>query len=866
VRTENQRQGHGEYAAWARDILDLQLPVSEEWFELLGSAKFSKNRLVKDSVARVTQDEVRAIAGRLHGRLLIDYYAAERSLIVDALRAIDEQFRLRKRALSGVDFDDLEEFAIRLLESNTDLRRKLQDSFDHILMDELQDTNPLQWKLINLIRRPDAFFAVGDINQSIFGFRHAEPGLFQEYRRSLEQKGKAIDELRENWRSRAEVLDAVNRIFAGPAPGIEKHSLHTGAGYRTAKAPCVETIVAFGETTEETARIEALWVAARIRELVGALELETGKARFRDIAILTRANLATGALQTALDEFGIPSLVVGGLTFYETREVRDLMLLLAVLANPRNEIALAGVLRSPIFGLTDEDLLRLTANGISLADAVEQQPPANWTLIEELRLLRNRISPDRLLRRVMDDCDYESGLSSRGRANVEKFLSALRTRYSVAPAPLSQILELMENAAPDAEAPPADFGDSVRLMTIHKSKGLEFPVVFLPFLHSSRGSGFPIISYTHEHGLGVKWRDPAVRDGTGDAVWEANRLATEAWQSEEDDRLLYVGMTRAKERLVLSFSATRFSRSAWWQLISSKLYIDAQTRVDKVVERNEAGLRIVYATQPPELLRAGHAEAAGAGQVFLESPEVEGQYDSTASATSISVFAQCPRKYYLSRYIRWKEAPGRMLPSADDEEFPAPEPGELEATEIGTQVHALLANQCVRNPSAEAMKLAERFRASALGKQAARASHKQHEWDFVMAVEDVVLRGQIDLWFEHNRDLVVVDYKTDNVKKPVDADRAAVYELQLRIYAIALEAATGKVPDRGYLHFLRTDEIVEVDLHPLQLGAARQVIRDFRDAQAALDFPLHTGDHCYRCEYYRKACPAGRVRRAAADD
>jgi ATP-dependent helicase/nuclease subunit A len=475
------------------------------------------------------------------------------------------------------------------------------------------------------------------------------------------------------------------------------------------------------------------------------------------------------------------------------------------------------------------------------------------------------MSPDRLLRRVMDECGYETGLTSRGRANVEKFLSAIRTRYALSPVPLSQILRAMENAAPDAEAPPADFGDAVRLMTIHKSKGLEFPVVFLPFLHSGRGSGFPIISYTHDHGLGVKWRDPAARDGAGDTVWDANRAATEAWQSEEDSRLLYVGMTRAREHLVLSFSVTKFARSPWWQLISGRLGVDTQTPCDAVVERNDAGVRIVYATQAPKLLTDDRGLTPVAAETFVSRPDVEGQYDSTASVTSVSVFSQCPRKYYLSRYIRWSGTLEAAALSAE-EEFPAAESGELEGTELGTQVHALLAHQHVQNPSAEAVELAGRFHSSTLGKRAARARRRQHEWDFVMAIEDIVLRGQIDLWFEHNRDLVLVDYKTDNVKKPVDLARVAAYELQLRIYALALEAAVGKLPNQGYLHFLRTDEIVEVDLRPLQLGAARQAIREFRDAQAALDFPLRTGQHCYRCEYYRNACPAGRLQTAAADD
>ena len=126
---------------------------------------------------------------------------------------------------------------------------RVQAGFDHILMDELQDTNPLQWKLMRLIRQPDAFFAVGDVNQSIFGFRYAEPELYAQYRTALNQQGKPIDELRANYRSRPEVLEIVNTTFAGPAAGIEAHELTSGRSdflrnrncQRTSSSPMART-------------------------------------------------------------------------------------------------------------------------------------------------------------------------------------------------------------------------------------------------------------------------------------------------------------------------------------------------------------------------------------------------------------------------------------------------------------------------------------------------------------------------------------------------------------------------------------------------------------------------------------------------
>lgn len=300
------KEVHADYLDWCRDIVDLPAEPSVRWFALLATAKFNMNQLPKGSLTRESQNMVREAAARLQASLLIEYYRDERELIVESLERISATYQQRKREQSALDFDDLEEFAIGLLESQPDLRRRVQAAFDHILMDELQDTNPLQWKLMGLIRRPDAFFAVGDINQSIFGFRYAEPELFAAYRSALEGAGKTIDELRANYRSRPELLDIVNRTFEGPAPGIEAHELTSGRNdFARQFEPATDILITTGENTEAAERIESLWIARTICNLIGRFQ-------YRDIAILTRANMALGELQRALDEYRIASLVLGG--------------------------------------------------------------------------------------------------------------------------------------------------------------------------------------------------------------------------------------------------------------------------------------------------------------------------------------------------------------------------------------------------------------------------------------------------------------------------------------------------------------------------------------------------------------------------
>jgi len=132
----------------------------------------------------------------------------------------------------------------------------------------------------------------------------------------------------------------------------------------------------------------------------------------------------------------------------------------------------------------------------------------------------------------------------------------------------------------------------------------------------------------------------------------------------------------------------------------------------------------------------------------------------------------------------------------------------------------------------------------------------EREFDFVLAIEDLIVHGQVDLWFEESGEIVIVDYKTDAVKPAEAHHRAQDYALQLRIYAMAVERLAGRPPRRAYLHFLRPNTVVEVDLAPSLLEAPEQMAREFQRAQETMDFPLHEGPQCRRCPFFRHLCPA----------
>ncbi len=788
---------------------------------------------------------------------ITELYQHERALLLDIVRRFDRTYRERKRAAGALDFSDLEEYAVRLLEENPDTRGRLQHQFDHVLMDEFQDTNGQQATLLALIRRPGRFYAVGDINQSIFGFRHAEPEEFQKYRNSVEQNGRRLVELLANFRSRPEILRAIETMAAGTA-GIEPRPLVACRVFPEDRRVPVEVFSVTGPQVDE-----ARWVAGRILELV-----ETGEPRFafKDVAVLVRNTEVLNDFTKAFEEAGVPYVVNGGKGFYEAREVKDLIHLLRVIANPRDEISLAAVLRSPLVQVSDEALLRLRTRddnlGTSLTrlDSAEFDPDDYQKLtrfrdrLHSWRIRRESVSFDRLLLAAIDDCGYQCDRAARGWANIEKLLA--QSRHAAARMSLDEFveeLELVRASNPrERDAPPEDATDAVNVMTVHSAKGLEFPIVFVAAIHKGVESDPPVIAFSRQYGLGARWRNPAggKEKEKDDLFQHAIRAERKQREEEESHRLLYVAMSRAEQHLVLSFSNSGRKPEHWAKLVCQQLHLDVEQPRDEILTQQapdgqEWKMRLLVAHQPPELLvHPGIAETAVIVE-FVTPPAVIDQQDANATVTALAAFAKCPRQYYLGHYLGF-EGRARKLEEAED----------LSAGDFGTEVHALLAGTPVVNPEPKALAMADVFRQSPLGRRAAKASRLEREFDFLMAVEGLVLRGQVDLWFEEGGELVIVDYKTDAVNAMEAHQRAQDYAIQLRLYALAVEKIAGRAPDHAWLHFLRPDTAIEIDLTPSLLDSPEQVVRDLQHAQDKLEFPLNEGPHCQRCAFFRGMCPA----------
>lgn len=763
-------------------------PITREHFAALAGFRPDFKRKRNPEAMRL-RDEIKP---QLEAQWLSEWYGDLPALLRTALERVDAAYRARKRREARLDFADLEEFAVRLLESDAAVSFETRARFDEVLMDELQDTNRVQWRLVELVKT--RLFAVGDINQSIYGFRHADPEVFAEYRDGLLNAGFPVDELHDNYRSRAEILRLVSTMLDGEN-GIEQRTLNACGEFPDAQSPIVERFCGVDPD------IEAAMVAARILQWNASTEFEYG-----DVAVLVRTLNAAEPFEAAFERAGIPFLLSGGRTFLEAREALDLLAFLAALVNLNDEIPLVGVLRGPLVGLSDAEIFTLGRDG--------------WRLLFEerfghVRQLVGLVAPDRLIAQVFDECSYWGTLTERQRANVDKLLTWLRREFRNRPRPLAELLDDLESlreaqTAPDA--PPPEAGNVVRIMTIHGAKGLEFPAVFVSGLHKRGENRTPPLLFSRDLGLGSKWRNPVSNEGVSDTVHALLRKRELEREAAEASRLLYVAMTRAEHRLILTH-ADRKQKSSW-----EKLVMNALPHAE-------------VATEPPIIERTLAATEAAA-ELLLPAPNLTGQYDSTATITSLAIYQACPRKYYLGRYLGLE---------------PEPTGPGTGAMQLGHDVHAALSGEPV--DSREALAMAARFHTSEWGQRAARAQRAEREFDFLFQVDDTILRGQIDLWFEEGGELVLLDYKTDR-----DEASAESYALQLRLYALALH----RVPDRAVLYYLRTDRAIEVGLSAAELQAARDKVRELREAQERMEFPQQPGGHCKKCSFYGGLCPEGR--------
>ncbi len=814
--------------------------------------------------------------------------------------SFSRRYQEKKRERGFLDYNDLEHCAVQLFCGEdgqpTPAAREVAARFDEIMIDEYQDINEVQDAIFRAVsRQGENLFMVGDVKQSIYGFRRAMPELFLRCRRAFgryereQPRYPACIVLDRNFRSRREVTDGVNFVFsqlmsreAGDIDYTGEERLVCGADYPE-KAGC-ETEAVFlsrGDIPAESA--EAGYIARRIQALLdeGFTITENGAERpahYGDFCILLRsANKHAHVYAGELKRRGIPARATVSGGFFHLAEIQTMLSLLRVIDNPNQDIPLLAVLMSPLWGFSADDAARLRSQDkevsvyISLLRAGETDSRCAGVL-EELRRLRDlsatmpadafltmlygrtgytdmvqvmedgpaRLENLRLLRRYAQE--YESS-GYHGLSGFVRFLDRLRDSGTDMQA--AQV----QPAGPEA----------VSIMSIHKSKGLQFPVCIVAGCgRQFVGDKAQDVLLHPELGLGVKLRMYGAPARATTTPREAIALETARSAAAEELRVLYVAMTRAKEKLILVTSqrdmdaaldkaaleltggkpapfTVRRAKSAGDWLLSCALRHPSGGKL-----RQRAGLAEAYTSAPETCPWVISLLDCQPEEALAETAQEEPAQPDMELLAALQAQAAFVYPYEDSLDIRAKESASKLAAEqAGDRELNLSKPAWLGAqgmtpSERGIALHEFMQfadfPAAAQNPAEEIRRLAElrflspeqagaievpRVRAffqSPLGRRvlASPEVHKERRFTAVIPPnmarpgttggegETVILQGAVDCTFVEGDWLHIIDFKTDKVDTLEDL--WGRYQRQIELYAFAMEEVTGMAVGEMFLY------------------------------------------------------------------
>ncbi|WWU64829.1 helicase-exonuclease AddAB subunit AddA [Clostridium baratii] len=887
-----------------------------------------------------------------------------------------KRFSERKKEKNMLDFNDLEHLCLRILIDKTEdgdtipskVSENFRKLFDEVLVDEYQDSNNVQEAIINLVSRKNTdnpnVFMVGDVKQSIYRFRQAKPELFLEkyntYSRNDEGKNKVI-QLYKNFRSREEVINAVNYIFkevmslnVGELEYTEDEALNLGANFKELneegayKGGEVELHILDKNITSEnededeedidSINLEARVVARRINELMSqaneekfrVLDKETGEYRplkYKDIVILLRATKNWSEI--FLDELGLSGIPVyadTGSGYFESIEIRTIMSLLKIIDNPLQDVPMIAVLKAPFARFNAEELadirmidkskyfyeniLEIVNGDIEVSEELKKKCSI---FIENLNKWRNKsvYTPiDEFIWYLYMDTSYYGyvGAMPNGvlrQANLKILFQRAKQYEETSFKGLFNFINFINKLRKSS----GDMGsakilgeneDVVRIMSIHKSKGLEFPVVFL----AGAGKQFNLMDLNNrilhhdDLGFGPDYIDLEKRISYSTLPKEAIKKKIRLETLSEEMRILYVAFTRAKEKLIITGATRDIDKTVekWVQaasvekskispaeVLKGKSYLDwigmalcqhkdgeplrERIGVSSGIAKDDLSTWKVNFWDSNNLFVEKNLEAVDEisidEELFINSraetvdKEIarrlgyEYKYlDSTIIKSNISVSDLKKAGYEPSDEYRgeslFKEKPvlkPRFLQ----------EKKGLSAAERGTAMHfvmqkidydrvdslenikiqleEMLQNELLTKDEFKAInpyKIYNFFKCD-LGKNILKVYNEggiiHRELPFFTRIsaskvkediskesysEEVRLQGVIDLFFELDGEIILVDYKTDYVEDNIEEEMNRRYKIQLDYYSDAIKKITGKVVNKRYLYLFYIDKAIEL--------------------------------------------------------
>lgn len=804
------------------------------------------------------------------------------SLIKDYIR----RFTALKRTQDSLDFEDLLLETNALLKKNKTLLRRYQKLFRWIMVDESQDVNAVQMGLIQQLHGDGShgnLFMVGDGKQSIYRFRHADVQLYKQHVEEISQKHGHFA-LQTNFRSHQKLISSFNAIFkpifdagvterdfqidygepllagrAGDYPASTEHLIDA------IRLPEKDEFEELGITNKH--RYEARMTARHIHALRGlpnVADTQNSKLDYRDFAILLRSFGEVVSYSIELSHAGIPHRVNRGKGFYQQREIWDLICYLKLVWFD-DDYALLTVLRSPLCLLSDESLMKLGQAELLEANALAGGEPARlkplvsadeWVRLERFatlfsvhRLGRGAYATADMLDQLLERTGFDAAMLARTdgdqrSANIRKLLEMSRSfEASDKHTPLEFVLELESRMFDDTdEAQAAVFSEEenhVQILTVHKSKGLEFPVVILPRMNyrGGRGGGSPIV-YTKEGGMGASLPSEKLFADTQDSSLALAGGKEKGLERAENIRLFYVAATRARARLVLPWwpgdLPKNTSGDSWQHLLHGIGFYDT-------ARSEEFGVNHLQSTDiTPIPAQSGGMEVPAATE---QEQAKAGELLARARLTSLP----CKREidcgvWRLINLLYPDSFRGSGQPLNPDSEDSA-EDEQINRTIAGTLVHEWieqnfgkgkhdsaaiehdlsLAGMAPGELQTASDSLLRFIRSSfALELETADLIHEQAFSARVADTQDISLtvHGIIDLLALDGEEYRIVDFKYAHSKESPE------YDLQMRIYAMACMMELGRPPGSATVYYLKDGVGIEVDVSASALEKCRlEIIR-----------------------------------------
>ncbi len=823
-------------------------------------------------------------------------------LITSVLEYNEELLNIKKE-MSAFSFSDISHFALFLLvdkasaDGKTPLARELSEFYSEILIDEYQDTNRAQDTLFRSVSKDGKnMFFVGDVKQSIYRFRLASPEIFiEKCNRFPYYDGKHIESkiiLSENFRSRKGILDGVNYIFSslmtpecGEIEYNEDEKLHYPSSAQAEETKDVHytVIEAYGEKAEA---VEARYIASEIRRILSEAEVEANgkkrKAKPSDCCILLRSK--SGILQYFVSELkkaGLPVSADSAESFFDSPEIMTVVSYLRAIDNPLRDTDMLSLMLSPIFGFSSDDVAALRVSYgrkgsvfPMVLKAAEDGDDKCRALVDKLDMYKRLsacVSVDMLLREIYSDSAYVyiAGALSDGerrRKNLYKLLE-IAEKNSETHSSLGSFVRFIELMRENnADVGDAGGGNGVRVMTMHRSKGLEFPFVFIAgstkIFNKTDANGSLVIS--HENGLGIKRKEPERLKLYHTLSSKAVRTVAEADSMSEELRICYVALTRAKQYLNI---VTAFNK-AQTVLEKAEYLMSNLDAVPAYLVRNASSsskwfLYCFIRHSDGEKLRSvfsgRHGQKGSFDINFIRSlPEEESCNENDEEIVYDSTMLDFIKEKasFLYEYSEVSSALSKHTASSlKDEHFDAAGFGKsvpgfmfsssLSPAEIGTATHKFLQycdfSRCktdiedeisrLRDDGRLTKKQAEAVDSEAISvfvssdimkrAQAGKGIYREKQFTILKSVCDVnsgipekfrdektVVIGKIDLLFIEGDGAVLVDYKTDNINDiSILADR---YRSQMLLYIEAVEKSMGLKVKECILYSLKLKDSISL--------------------------------------------------------